>query len=497
GAAVRRLVPNARAVDDVGPGFFAALVAHHIEPARPAWFLLNAHGAGDTYLVGALARQFRRHHGAAAPRLAMVVKEAHLPIAQMFGDAIDDIYVAPDDYLRRARAHQARHGLRPTFGPQQGMLAHPACLTDAPIEQLALIGGVSRMHLFGTVLRLPLPPAPDLPTIQPEWRETALREAERLGIVPGRSVVLVPDADTWPALGDAFWERLAARLTGLGWTVLTNLAGSVGGGRRTKPFGDSVGLDVPIGVFLPLVECAGWVIGSLCGLMSLMVSARTDCKKTVVGRSPEAGSAFTVDGIALANAYPYGLQRTFDGADYDVEYVDARAELAIETLVEEIAQGRNAGFNYRASREPATRMRIDVAPGDVVDKMTILEVKLEKLPADKRVTILGELAWVRHALVATYGPLTGELKAAADRLRDLNRGAFDVNEVVYQDFDDPAFLKQAAAGEIAGIEERVAACITNFLRGVGFNRERILVKNRINALLNCDWMERRSFVDRG
>src|SRR2546423_421178 len=179
-AAVRHLVPNARAFDDVGPGFFAALVASHIDPARPTWFLLNAHGAGDSYLVGALARQFRRRHGSAAPRLAMVVREAHLPIAEMFVDAIDDIYVAPDDYLRRARDHQVRHGLRPIFGPQQGMLAHPACLADAPIEQLALISGVSRMHLFGTVLRLPLPPAPELPTLRPDWREAALRDAERL-----------------------------------------------------------------------------------------------------------------------------------------------------------------------------------------------------------------------------------------------------------------------------------------------------------------------------
>jgi hypothetical protein len=494
---VRGLAPNEGAFDDDGPTFFAALVARVLDPARPTWFLLNAHGAGDAYLVGALARQFRRQHGGSAGRLAMVVKQAHLPIAQMFGDALDAIYVAPADYLRRARTHQARHGLQPIFAPQQALLAHPACLVDAPIEQLALISGVSRIHLFATVLRLRLLSDPEPPVIQPTWRETAEREAARLGIAPGRSVVLVPDADTWPTLDDRFWERLSARLAGLGWTVLTNLAGSVSGGRRGKPFAGSIGLDVPIGVFLPLVERAGWVIGTLSGLMSLTVSARTDCKKTFIARSPAPGAAFTVDGIALPTAYPYGLQRTYDGNDYDVEYVDARAELDVDALVEEVAHGRNADFDYRAQREPATRMRIDVAPGEVVDKMTILEVKLERLPAEKRLTILGELAAVRQALVSAYGPLTGELKMAADRLRDLNRGAFDVNEVVYRDSDDHDFMRKAAAGDIAGVEKRVAACVANFLRGVGYNRERILIKNRINALLNCDWMERRSFADRG
>jgi hypothetical protein len=493
---VRRLTLNEHAFDDRGPGFLEKLVERDVSRTQPTWFLVNAFSAGDTYLPCALARQFRQLHCRSGQRLAMVVKEAHLPIAQMFEAAIDDIFVAPDDYLAEASRHVADHAIGSTFEPDRALFMRPD-FADTPIESFGLIDGVSRAHLFAALLRLPFPPVLELPTIRSEWYARAEEEAVRIGLVPGRSVVLVPDANTWLPVAEAFWERLAERLDARGWMVFTNVAGSVRSGGRRAPFARSTAVDLPFGAFLPLVQKAGWVVGSVCGLMNLVVSAQTDCKKTFVARSPEPGTSLSIDGVALTTAYPYALQRTFDGQDYDVEYIDARSDLSPEALAEEVARGRNASFDYRAPRQPVLRMRLDMPPGDVVDRMTILEVKLERLPEAKRLTIFGELAALRQALTAAYGPLTGELKAAADRLRDLNRGAFDVNEVVYRDFDDPAFVSACANADIAGIESRVMGCITNMLRGVGFNRERILVKNRINALLNCDWMERRSFVDRG
>ena len=494
-AAPRALAADARVFDAHGPEFLQRFVGPRDGAARPTWFLVNALSAGDTYLACALARQFRRTHVGPGQRLAIVVTAAHLPIAEMFADAADEIVIAPDAHLTQALHHLASHPVAPCFAPDCALFMRPDIL-DMPVTAFCAIDGVSRAHLFAALLRLPFPPALAEPTLHPDWRARAEDTAVRLGLARGRSVVLVPDANTWPTLGDAFWEQLAARLDRLGWMVFTNTAGSNGNGRRTTPFARSKAVDLPFGAFLPFVEQAGWVIGSACGLMNIVASARLGAKKTVVARSPAPGTTFAIDGLAITTAFPYALQRKFDGQDYDIEYVDARAEQPIEALVEEIAAGRNASFEYRALAQPVARMRLDMPPGDAVDRMTILEVKLERLPEAKRLTILGELATLRQALVSTYGPLTGELKAAADRLRDLNRGAFDVNEVVYQSFDDPAFVDACAKADITGIEARVMGAITNMLRGVGFNRERILVKNRINALLNCDWMERRSFVDR-
>jgi hypothetical protein len=448
-----------------------------VTEAVPAWLLFNAHGFGDTYLTSALARQFRRLHCRDGQRLVVVVRETHLPIAQLFADSADAIHTVPNRVLDRMRALQARIGGAPRFRPNRALLAHPRGLAGAPIEQLGLIDGVSRLHLLAVGLRLGVPSEPDLPVIPSAWRAAAQREATRRGIVPGRSALLVPNAARWPALGDGFWQRLAERLRASGWTaaVLED--------------------DLPIELLLPLAEQAGWLIGGIDDRMNIAVSAQLGCKKTFVAWAPAQGARFNIDGIALAHPYPYALQRGFDGRDYDVEYIEARAD-QFDAAIDQIARGRNANFAHQSSVQPVSRLRIDVTPGEVIDKMTILEVKLERLPEDKRLTILGELAALQQAIVAAYGPLSGELKEAADRLRDLNRYAFDANEVIYRDMADPPFELHAPNPDITGRERRVIATITNMLDGVASNRDRVLVKNRINTLLNCDWMERRSFTDR-
>src|SRR5271168_4789108 len=135
---VRRLTLNERAFDDRGPGFLEKLVERDVSRAQPTWFLVNAFSAGDTYLPCALARQFRQLHCRSGERLAMVVKEAHLPIAQMFEAAIDDIFVAPDEYLANASRQVANHAIGSRFEPGRALFMRPD-FADVPIESFGLI----------------------------------------------------------------------------------------------------------------------------------------------------------------------------------------------------------------------------------------------------------------------------------------------------------------------------------------------------------------------
>jgi hypothetical protein len=105
---------------------------------------------------------------------------------------------------------------------------------------------------------------------------------------------------------------------------------------------------------------------------------------------------------------------------------------------------------------------VEIAPGELIDKITILEIKAERIEdADKRANVLVELATLGEACAAAIPPdgevdrLTAQLKAAnqtlwdiKDDIRDCDRsGDFgprfvELARAVYRTNDRRAGLKK-------------------------------------------------------
>src|SRR6185503_17715198 len=66
-----------------------------------------------------------------------------------------------------------------------------------------------------------------LPAIPPDKRELAQAIASAHAIAPGRTVVLVPRANSWPPIDNHFWDLLQARLASNGWHVWVNDPGNL------------------------------------------------------------------------------------------------------------------------------------------------------------------------------------------------------------------------------------------------------------------------------
>ena len=131
------------------------------------------------------------------------------------------------------------------------------------------------------------------------------------------------------------------------------------------------------------------------------------------------------------------------------------------------------------------RIEIEVAPGELFDKLTILEIKLKKITdKDKLAHIQKEGDLLTASSNRLCGRLVGldvaKLRKFIDQLREINEQIWDIEDAVReyeqnQDFGD-GFVQAARSVYIT-------------------NDKRATIKKEINTLLNSDIMEEKSYTE--
>jgi hypothetical protein len=117
---------------------------------------------------------------------------------------------------------------------------------------------------------------------------------------------------------------------------------------------------------------------------------------------------------------------------------------------------------------------VKMTPGDVADRLSVLSVKMSRIPRNK--TLWGQFCeaqveWHSYRLDADK-----EFEA----LTDVNLAAYDVVERIYADFRDPDY-GTAVWSLSADQQDKAEATIRNCRRAHELNMERVRLKNAINA----------------
>lgn len=127
----------------------------------------------------------------------------------------------------------------------------------------------------------------------------------------------------------------------------------------------------------------------------------------------------------------------------------------------------------------STSITIRISPGEVLDRLTILEIKSE------RMTDPAKLANVRHELdelaaaVARTVPQTPEIKALHDELKDINAKLWDIED----DIRDCERARDFGEKFVA-----LARAVYHT------NDSRAAVKRKINDALGADIIEEKSYA---
>jgi hypothetical protein len=394
--------------------------------------LIALHGTGDTYLACALAAQVERYHGR---QVMLVVKKSHESIPKMFG-----IEFAVNDSLVREGENS---GMLQLFHENDVRKAthiylHPSFVrSGVRIDRLAVKAEVTHADLYRAMLHLP----PDAPLAQPQLSFPTPPVQN--------TVLLLPEAQSWPNNQAAFWPHLAQRIEATGRTVIWN--------------------DASWTLEELFRRCAQteWVIGPQCGVMTILCAAKYPCRKTFATPSIDGGR---YDVVPVANTFPYAYVTKFAGFDYDVEEFKITSD-NYEELATAIATGVNAQRLRPPRTEPVFSVLAPLSPGDACDRLAVLEVKSERFSTTLSAGIRRELDRYRHLTIGVPATLYGELLA-------LHRESFDMHE---------SFVRGALAGAPGLEDEHTAA--------VRLNRRRVELRQRIDAACGAATTEIKSYYD--
>jgi hypothetical protein len=134
--------------------------------------------------------------------------------------------------------------------------------------------------------------------------------------------------------------------------------------------------------------------------------------------------------------------------------------------------------SMKAQAAVVTSVPIDVAPAELIDKMTVLAIKAERLTSDEQLqSVRAELAALRPVRDSRI-PATQQLDGLIVELRKVNEVLWDLEEVVrrcdaVEDFGE-SFVQAARAI-------------------IHANNRRVALKRAINALLGARFQEEKSY----
>ena len=243
-------------------------------------------GTGDIYITCALLESYRQKCGDNRPYVVTIIGEGSAKIVRLLG--IDHVELLSQD----------ESDLLITFYRFVGnVIPNITILHYAPIAMHTRItdslAGYNELDFMSMYLATVFPgvtweDAVHFPDVAGDGE---IREYfDEKGLVPGKTVVLFPFANTIEHLPWHLWEELARRLRERGFSVCTNV----------EPGGPVVpgtsGIFVPYHHLREFVNQAGFVVGLRSGIFDII--ADTECTKFVLYPTP--------------NVYKFGVGTIFD-----------------------------------------------------------------------------------------------------------------------------------------------------------------------------------------
>ena len=129
-----------------------------------------------------------------------------------------------------------------------------------------------------------------------------------------------------------------------------------------------------------------------------------------------------------------------------------------------------------------SEIRVPVSPGEMIDKITILEIKSERIADPAKVTNVRRELELLRATWADSAYATHDISADQAALKQVNEKLWAIEDAIRD-------------------KERAGAFDAEFIelaRSVYFdNDERAAIKRRINLALGSDLVEEKSYADYG
>lgn len=438
-------------------------------------------GLGDAYLLISLLPYVERRLGES--KLLVMLQEHHQPLTKLAstGSNVRFAFVSSADAREAIRIFSG-HKRDNCFEPGRVYFPHPSLIPGHSLDNIYAIEQFTQLDLYKQLLHLPLTTTPDFYRhVNWPWPVAARRDK--------RSVLLCPFANSFAPPPLEFWQALATKLVAAGFNVSVNAYDATGSKQFPKIAGTRR-LSVPLNDLLAASGDYHWIIGALCGLMNVFSSAGSPNYKTFVIWDDGSGEFKFNPHVHTPSAFPYAYQTKYDGLLHNCDHVVAsRANL--DESCQRVLRGLPMLSGAGGPAERTVPCYMPTPPGEIVDRISILRVKADRLDGVRRLLALRELEYLDHVLetVLARSPSRGEALRLLDELVELNGEAWQANERIYQTFEDSgwgeAMNKQRPEAMLDGFR--------NMARAQALNRRRVELKNSCSKLAGNTLIEVKSF----
>ena len=250
-------------------------------------FVEHYPGTGDIYLTCALLESYLKKMGNSEKYVVTIIGKGSVKIANLLGitDTVLLTQQESDDLLTLYRF------VGPELMPNVTVLHYsPIMFHSSILDQMAGYNGLDFMTMYLQTV-FPGVTWQDSKHFKPcNDQERILEYLDEKALIPGKTVVLFPFANTIEHVAFDRWERLARHLREDGFTVCTN----VEKGGPVVP--GTLPIFVPYADLRAFVETCGYAIGLRSGVFDIIADA--DCDKIVLYPTP--------------NFYKFGVGTIFD-----------------------------------------------------------------------------------------------------------------------------------------------------------------------------------------
>lgn len=273
----------------------------------PSWLWLT-HGMrnGDIYHVCGLAAAFKAAHGADTPIRLLMHPIQSPSLANLYADQFEEIAAVSLPDPLESWAPFPRVAGRGAFEMNAPIFLHSDLNPRTRhLTEFLAENRIPWMALYRHALGL----ADDAEFMPPSLNASNVALARTLcddsGVVPGRTAVLFPYAQSFAVASLGHFAALAQRLSDAGWAVFTSVAGPEEPVAGTRP------ISIPFAILPDVVERAGWGIAVRSGICDIV--APTRARKTFVFRSRKELAQWGVASMGLCRdaheiSFDFGLQ---------------------------------------------------------------------------------------------------------------------------------------------------------------------------------------------
>lgn len=245
--------------------FWYFKLKNKIKLNKDEWGIICPFGVGDTYLVCALLNSFKKKHGG---NIVLIMKIEHCEIAEMFSKMVKRI-----EFIKFSKINLAIVTRFTSFKIGHIFIGHPLFLRKNYLSGLGQ-QGIELLSVYRKIFELDPTCELSKPEIKQEYEKSSHIKFSKLGLIPGKTVILVTSANSGQNLPISFWNDLVIQLKLNDWSVCQNMIGSKFFIENATP------IEFSLAEAIPMAEFAGSVVSIRNGFCDLISTAK--CKTTVL-----------------------------------------------------------------------------------------------------------------------------------------------------------------------------------------------------------------------